>query len=65
MKTRDEILAILEKGVWDGGDYSVPLAAQRLTVELLLDIRDLLGKRNRETVVDFVPPDYGREDKLV
>lgn len=39
---------------------------RELQLEVLLDIRDLLAKLapNGEIIVDLVPPDYGREDKL-
>lgn len=41
------------------------LKAELLAVELLIDIRDLLVEiRDRSYVVDFAPPDYGKEDKL-
>ena len=42
--------------------------ADRLTLELLLDIRDLLTQiraQTREIIITRVPPDYGKEDKLV
>jgi hypothetical protein len=55
MKTREQIITALDKGVWEGLDYSVSLAASKLTVELLIDIRDLLEKLTSSS-------DYEEED---
>lgn len=55
---REEFDAHERNGVLDAG-------GPQLVLEVLLDIRDILLKQSREVVVDFVPPDYGRKDKLV
>jgi len=42
--------------------------ADRLTLELLLDIRDILTQiraQTREIIITHVPPDHGKGDKLV
>lgn len=52
----------------DGDTKDAVEECNRHTLEVLLDIRDLLIEirdQSKETVIDFVPPDYGKEDKLV
>lgn len=63
MRERKQIVNSFEVGESNG---VLDAVAPELILEVLLDIRDLLVQiRDREHVVDFVPPDYGKEDVLV
>jgi hypothetical protein len=65
MRVRKQIADELNKPQKGIGLYERQLQVEGLLLEVLLDVRDLLDRSiNREVVVDFVPPDYGREDKL-
>ena len=59
MRTREEF----EREIKFFDDVEDILA--KFTLEVLLDIRELLVKvRDQEHVVNFVPPDYEKEDQL-
>jgi hypothetical protein len=68
MRTRQQIIDFFNKRQKEGlGLLEQQTQVDAVILEVLLDIRDLLEKltdRNREVVVDFVPPDYGKENEL-
>lgn len=68
MKERVQIEEILAKVVKEPNADIMFAQMQRVHLELLLDIRDILTQiraQTREIIISHVPPDYGREDKLV
>lgn len=65
MKDRDDIDADVISLI--GEPYEMRMAGLlQIQIFLLADIRDVLtGISDREFIVSLVPPDYGKEDKLI
>lgn len=67
--SRDKVEKELRKACEQRGVGSIEQQQLLLamSLQIQLDIRDLLVEirdQNKETVIDFVPPDYGKEDRL-